>query len=185
MENLTDTLADYLPMQNPIGTLAAIAVVCLTSVLFAHLFWRRKRSIRRWVVVDGSNVMYWKTAKPQLDAVSDVVTALTNTGWSVVIVFDANAGYLVSDRYRHDSYFAKALGLPTGQVMVVPKGTPADPFILKAARLYQATVVTNDLYRDWTDEFPEVQKQGFLTPVKKKNGDLWLELNSENYGRAP
>jgi hypothetical protein len=65
-------------------------------------------------------------------------------------------------RYRHHGDFARLLGLPETHVMVVPKGTPADPMILQAARDLGARIVTNDRFRDWVDDFPEIATPGHL-----------------------
>ena len=109
-----------------------------------------------WVVVDGSNVLYWKDGTPQIAALREVVRRLQAQGLTPAVVLDANAGYLVAGRYRGDFAFGRMLELPHDQVMVVPRGSPADPTILQAARARKARVVTNDRYRDWARDFPEV-----------------------------
>jgi hypothetical protein len=54
------------------------------------------------------------------------------------------------------------LGLEARQVLVVHKGTPADPFLLQTAREFGARIVTNDRYRDWAEAHPQVREPGFL-----------------------
>jgi hypothetical protein len=130
------------------------------------------------VIVDGSNVMHWKDGTPKIETVRAVVQDLTRRGYSPGVMFDANAGYLLTGTYQHDGFFGKALGLPQGRVMVVPKGTPADPHILNAARDKGARIVTNDRFRDWRDQFPEARKRGHLIRGGFKSGQLWLELRS-------
>lgn len=93
------------------------------------------------------------------------------------MVFDANAGYLVSDRYLHHGGFGKLLGLPEDRVMVVPKGSPADATVLLAARDLGARIVTNDRYRDWADRHPEVREPGYLIRGGYRDGRLWLGLD--------
>ena len=44
--------------------------------------------------------------------------------------------------------FSKLLKMPESHIMVVPKETPADPYILQAARDYGARIVSNDRFRD-------------------------------------
>ena len=126
------------------------------------------------VIVDGSNVMYWKDGEPDLDVVIEVLAKLFSAGLSPGVMFDANAGYLVSERYMHDGAFAKRLGVPKANVLVVPKGTPADATILKAARDMGGRVVTNDRFRDWAEEYPEVLEDGFLIKGGYQKGKLWL-----------
>ena len=86
------------------------------------------------VLVDGSNVMYWRDNTPRLDTLREVVARLEASGYAPSIVFDANAGYLLGGKYQHDPAMARHLDLPEGRVMVVPKGTIADQFLLRAAR---------------------------------------------------
>ena len=128
------------------------------------------------VILDGSNVMYWKTDSPDLAPVRDVIATLMAHGLSPSVIFDANAGYLLYGKYWHDNDFAAALNLPDGRVTVVDKGTPADPLILQTARKTGARIVTNDRYRDWLDQFPEARKRGHLIRGGYRKGPLWLDL---------
>jgi len=134
-----------------------------------------KRS-KRWVILDGSNVMYWRDGTPQVETLREVVQELRAAGYTPGVVFDANAGYLLCGKYQHEGALAKALGLPEERVMVVPKGSPADPAILTAALDLGAKVVTNDRYRDWAEQHPEVNDPGYLIRGGYKAGDLWLNF---------
>ncbi|MBY4893380.1 hypothetical protein KUL25_11455 [Rhodobacteraceae bacterium N5(2021)] len=135
--------------------------------------WRR--SPPRHVVIDGSNVMHWNGEVPRLTTLKEVVAALIGQGYQPGIVFDANAGYKLGDRYLDDRDFAKLLNLPGDRVLVVGKGEPADPTILAAARDLGAKVVTNDRFRDWATDFPEVAENNFLVHGGYRDGKLWLE----------
>jgi hypothetical protein len=88
--------------------------------------------------------------------------SLKSRGFAPGVVFDANAGWKLFGRYVNEEEFGRQLGLPTDQVLVVPKGTQADPYILATARKFNARIVTNDRYRDWVDDHPEVTRPGFL-----------------------
>lgn len=127
------------------------------------------------VIVDGSNVMHWDGGAPSLDPVRAVVRNIEAQGMTPGVIFDANAGYKIGDRYMDDEVFAQLLGLPHSNVLVVPKGTSADSFILEAARRTGARIVTNDRFRDWQDRFPEVQVPETLIRGGFRNGVLWLE----------
>ncbi|OIQ38000.1 MAG: hypothetical protein BM560_20165 [Roseobacter sp. MedPE-SWde] len=131
---------------------------------------------KRWVILDGSNVMYWRDETPQIKTLQEVIQALRAAGYTPGVVFDANAGYLLFGKYQHDGALAKSLGLPEERVMVVPKGSPADPAILAAAADLGARVVTNDRYRDWAKQHPEVTEPGHLIRGGYKAGKLWLDL---------
>ena len=129
------------------------------------LLWLRNalaRGRRPAVILDGSNVMHWQGDTPNIDTVAEVIWHLSAKGYSVGVVFDANVGYKLGGRYLHDGALARQLRLPASRVMVVPKGTPADPIILDAARDMGARVVTNDKFRDWAADYPETREPGFL-----------------------
>lgn len=153
----------------------ASAVVLLLAAL-------RRLKIRRpdkpWIVVDGSNVMYWEDGVPRIDTVRQVVNRLQADGFSPGVMFDANAGYLLIGQYMRDTDLGLALRLPMDRVMVVPKGTPADLYILNAARDLKARIVTNDRYRDWAGDYPEVANDGHLIKGGYRNGTLWLALTA-------
>ncbi|MFN4155173.1 MAG: NYN domain-containing protein [Paracoccaceae bacterium] len=129
----------------------------------------------RSIVVDGSNVMHWKDGTAQMATVQEVIRALSDQGYQPGVIFDANAGYKLAGRYLDDRPLARALGLSADRVLVVPKGEPADPVILKVARDLGAPVVSDDRFRDWVAEFPEVAQPGHLRRGGYRDGVLWLE----------
>ena len=129
---------------------------------------------RRQVIVDGSNVMYWKDGEPRLDSVSDVLAKLTALGFTPGVMFDANVGYHLSGEFMNDAAMSKLLKLPKNRVLVAPSGTPADEMILRAARDLGARIVTNDRYRDWVEAFPEITDPGYLIKGRYQQGDVKL-----------
>lgn len=142
---------------------------------------RRRRQITArpsWIVVDGSNVMHWQDETPRIEPLHDVLGHLDRLGYTAGVVFDANAGYLLAGKYQHDEAFGRLLGLPDDRIMVVPRGTPADPVILTSARDLGARVVTNDRYRDWADDYPQIARPGFLIRGGYRGGKLWLDLEA-------
>jgi hypothetical protein len=163
-----------------------LAVLCaLASAIVLLRAWyapdkkaqRRKITREKWIVIDGSNVMYWNGGQPNLETVIVVIERLTNLGFVPGVMFDANAGYLLGGRHRNDVAMARDLGLPRDRVMVVAKGVQADGFILQSARDLQARIVTNDRFRDWQDAFPEVASTGYLVQGGYREGRLWLDLD--------
>lgn len=159
-----------------------LAGLCAVASLILLLLAARKaqksalKPDQTWIVVDGSNVMYWRDGVPQLNTVRKVVQRLVALGYAPGVMFDANAGYLLTGRYMHDGALGQGLGLPMDRVMVVPKGVPADPYILTAARDLKARIVTNDRYRDWAGDHPEVAVAGYLICGDFRDGGLWLDL---------
>lgn len=135
---------------------------------------RQPKALGPHIILDGSNVMHWQDGAPSLVPVVAAVLALEARGFTVGVIFDANAGYKIQDRYQDDRDMARQLSLPEDRVLVVPKGVPADQDILTAARDLGARVVTNDRYRDWQADFPEVALPGFLIRGGMSVGQLWL-----------
>lgn len=134
----------------------------------------RKKDQREFVVIDGSNVLFWNNNTPDLATVAAVAKEMAGRGLTAGVIFDANVGYRIGDRYQDDRELAHRLGLPEERVLVVPKGTPADKYILQSARGLKAKIVTNDRYRDWAEEFPEVQDKGFLLRGGVREGAVWV-----------
>lgn len=117
---------------------------------------------KSWILVDGSNVMHWQDNQPKFAPLAQVVQRLKSLGYAPGVVFDANAGWKLFGSYMNDRELARMIQLPVEQVLVVPKGSQADPFLLEAARDHNARIVTNDRYRDWAGTYPEVLEPGFL-----------------------
>ena len=164
--------------------LALLALLSAVAALYLVVTSGRSRPARRGpvvprktrpILVDGSNVMHWRDDAPQLTTLQDVISALTRQGYKPGIVFDANAGYKLTGRYMDDAPLARALNLPPDRVLVVPKGGQADPVILASARELRAPVLTNDRFRDWAADYPEVGREGHLLRGGYRNGVLWLE----------
>lgn len=159
--------ADFVLIAAP-ATLASL-------VLLIHAA-RPRRARTGLVILDGSNVMHWQAGTPMLETLRAVLDAARAHGMTPGVVFDANAGYLLFGSYMGDRGFARLLNLPRERVMVVEKGTPADPAILTAARDLGARVITNDRYRDWVEQFPQLATPGHLIPGRILDGAVMLEV---------
>lgn len=133
---------------------------------------------QHWVVIDGSNVMHWKDGTARIETLRDVVAHVAALGFSPSVVFDANVGHVLTGKYQHDHAMGQHIGMTEDRVMVVQKGTPADPVILAAARDLRARIITNDRYKDWADLHPEVHVAGHLIKGGYRDGTLWLDLKA-------
>ncbi|MGD9918564.1 MAG: hypothetical protein AB7U46_11120 [Paenirhodobacter sp.] len=153
------------------------------ALILALLLRRRRRGKAPVILIDGSNVLYWRDNAPSLVPLQELVARLRQEGFSPGVVFDANVGYRLEGRYRDDADLARRLGLPAERVLVVPKGQPADPVILAVAKENGARIVTNDRYRDWAAAHPEVAEPGRLIRGGYRDGRLWLALDQAP--RAP
>lgn len=154
----------------------AAPMVVASLYLLALAYVQKRREDASLIVVDGSNVMHWRDNTPDIATLKEVVGALRDEGFTPGVVFDANAGYKLRGRYLGDKSLSRILNLPLNRIMVVPKGKPADPIILTAARDMNARIVTNDRFRDWGDKFPEIGTQGHLIQGGYRDGALWLDL---------
>lgn len=131
-------------------------------------------------VIDGSNVMYWRGNTPDVRAVEAVLSLLERRGYKTGVMFDANAGYKLTGRYLREKELAFVLGLKTDRVMVVPKGTQADPYLLKYAQGSGAILISNDRFRDRIADFPELSAPGRLVRGGYRencaDAGAWLDL---------
>lgn len=119
--------------------------------------------------------MHWREGSPDVATVKAVVAQLLDLGFAPGVVFDANAGWKLQGRYLNEQAFSSLLGLPKRQILVVGKGTQADPFLLQTARDFRARIVTNDRYRDWAEDFPEILEPEFLIRGGLRDGKVWLQ----------
>jgi hypothetical protein len=156
--------------------LLASAVLAALAAVFWVRGWRRRPPIP-WIVVDGSNVLYWEAETPSLDTVRQVLRAVEAEGLVPLVWFDANVGYLIGGKYLRPEMLARKLGLRQGQVLVAPSGTPADPLLLEEAARLGARVVTNDRFRDWAAAHPIVREPGVLVRGSVRDGTPRLALD--------
>jgi Zc3h12a-like Ribonuclease NYN domain len=135
----------------------------------------RSATAKNWILVDGSNVMHWEDNTPHIEPIRRVVRALKAQGLDPGVVFDANAGWKLVGHFLGERELGQLLDLPQDQILVVPKGSPADPWLLTTARDFGARIVTNDRYRDWATDHPEVAEPGFLVHGGLTEGQVWLD----------
>lgn len=113
------------------------------------------------ILVDGSNVLYLGE-EPSSTVVLRVLRNLEEKGYTPVVFFDANVGYVLDDHYYNEAKIARLIGVPVHHVCVVDKGVVADEGILACATDHNLRIVTNDKYRDWRVQFPHAAKKGNL-----------------------
>ena len=155
-------------------SLCGIAVALLYSAWSDLLLLAGLIALARRLVIDGSNVVFWRDNHPKLQTVIELLDLLRGKGYTPYIIFDASAGHVLFGRYLDDRHFAKLLNLPEPQCLVVPKGTVADEHILRSARTLRTRIVSNDRYRDWARHFPEVAKPGHLIRGRIEKGAIKL-----------
>ena len=106
---------------------------------------------KKVVVIDGANVAYEERSaggKPKLSNLLKVRRELEERGQEAVIIVDASLKYDIDDQEQLEKL------IQSQQVRQVPAGTDADYFIIQFAHELDALIVTNDRYRDYSDQYP-------------------------------
>lgn len=105
-------------------------------------------------LVDGSNVAHFTEGeKPQLANLQAVRAKLIEEGFEPVIIADAALRHQIDDPRRFEEM------IESGDVKQAPAGTDADYFILCFARELNASVVSNDRFKDRLEQFPEARER--------------------------
>lgn len=170
------TAFDLSSLGIPDAMLIAGPAALFILFLLVRIFQLLRRPARTQIVLDASNIMYWKDETPKASTVREVLRYLRKRGYAPGVIFDANVGYLLTGKYQNDEALAKMLRLKAEEVIVVGSGTPADPVILNAARELGTRIVTNDRYRDWMEDYPEIRIPGHLVRGSYKTGKLRLDI---------
>ena len=106
------------------------------------------------VIVDASNVAHvTEKEAPRLANVRLVRDYLTQEGLTPILVADAALRHQIDDA---DGYEAL---VKLGEIQQAPAGTDADYFILSFARELNASILSNDRFKDRIAKFPEVRSR--------------------------
>lgn len=120
------------------------------------------------VLVDGSNVAHSSEGeKPLLANIVAVCDKLREEGYEPLVLVDAALRHQIDDR----AHFERMVD--DGAIRQAPAGTDADYFILSFARELDASIVSNDRYRDRLKAFPEASRRLIRYMVLK--GEVVLE----------
>jgi hypothetical protein len=106
------------------------------------------------VIVDASNVAH-STEKtgPRLANVRLVRDRLTEQGLTPILVADAALRHQIDDPDGYESL------VKAGEIQQAPAGTDADYFILSFARELEASVLSNDRFKERIAHFPDVRRR--------------------------
>jgi len=108
------------------------------------------------VVIDASNVAHFgkkDDSNPKLSNILSAVKALENRGDDFVIISDASLKHGIDDKKKY------ARLVEEEAIEEVPAGNNADHFILDLAEEENAKILSNDLFRDFNDEFKDIQSR--------------------------
>jgi len=125
---------------------------------------------KKRVIVDGSNVAWEELDehnKPQIDNILSAIGILKKYGFKeIVVVADAALRYQIKDPKDLDSQSR------SGRIKVLPAKVDGDSFILRLARDLGALILTNDLYREYRDDFKWIDKRRI--PYSILDGNFYL-----------
>ena len=123
------------------------------------------------VLVDGSNVAHSSEGQPSLANIVAVCDKLREEGYDPVVVVDAALRHQIDDRSAYERM------VDDGEIRQAPAGTDADYFILAFARELEASIVSNDRFRDRQKAFPDSAKRLIRYMIVK--GEVVLERRTE------
>ncbi|PYP79961.1 MAG: hypothetical protein DMD35_06500 [Gemmatimonadetes bacterium] len=127
------------------------------------------------VLVDGSNVAHSSEGdQPKLANIVAVCDKLSEEGYEPVVVVDAALRHQIDDRAGYERL------VEAGTIRQAPAGTDADYFILSFARELEASIVSNDRFRDRQKVFPDAA--GRLIRYMVVKGEVVLERRTGRRG---
>jgi hypothetical protein len=107
----------------------------------------------RTAIVDGSNVAHSSEGgEAKLENIRLVCDKLREQGYTPIVVVDAALRHQIDERDEYESM------VDDGAIRQAPAGTDADYFILSFARELDASVVSNDRFKDRLEAFPEARE---------------------------
>jgi len=119
------------------------------------------------VIIDASNLAHYQIeedSKPKLNNILSAVNILEKNGHEFVILADASLKHEIDDKKKY-----KIL-LEEKAIEEAPSGTDADHFILKLAEEENAKILSNDYFREFNDEFKDINSRRL--PYSFKNDEI-------------
>lgn len=115
------------------------------------------------ILVDGSNVLFWRAGQAQRDVPMLVVAALKARRFVPVIYFDQSIHQHLSDGDL--TFLADA-----AQVIIAPSGTPADALLLDASAQGRIQIVSCDKFREWRSNHRQLRRDWLVSGRVGKGG---------------
>jgi hypothetical protein len=108
----------------------------------------------RVAIIDGSNVAYsTEGGSARLANIRLVMEKLTEDGYEPVVLVDAALRHQIDDGRTYEEM------VDGGTIRQAPAGTDADYFILSFAQELDASIVSNDRFRDREAAFPDLNNR--------------------------
>jgi uncharacterized protein YegL len=126
--------------------------------------------------IDGNNVCHWKDSNDfSLKTLLNLCRELKNKGHDYVCFFDANVIHLPKDNLEKSTI--KQLLTDKMRYRISPGGTRADDFIIMAAHNDNASVISNDWFRNLTGQYTWLDKN--QTPQRLFKGSVYPSVNGD------
>ncbi len=126
------------------------------------------------VIIDASNVAHFgkgKEGQPSLNNILKAIEALKGLGYEPFAIADAPLRHEIDNKEEFNKI------LEEGKVQQVPSGTTADHFILKIAYEENAKILSNDMFREYNDEFKDIASKRI--PYDIKGGEISIGTSSK------
>lgn len=126
------------------------------------------------VIIDASNVAHYgkgKEGSPRLNTVLKSIEALKSLGYKPYAIADASLRHEIDEKEEFNKL------LEEGTIVQVPSGTTADHFILKIAEEEDAKILSNDIFREYNDEFKDIASRRI--PYSVKGGEIIIGSSSK------
>lgn len=122
------------------------------------------------VIVDGSNIAWEELSdggKPKIENVTIAIETLEQYGFKdITVVADAALRYQIEDPHDLDQQVKR------GTIKVLPAKVDGDSFILRLSRSSGALILTNDLFKEYRDEYRFIDQRRI--PYSIINGTFYL-----------
>lgn len=125
-------------------------------------------------MVDASNVAHFgrkKDGKPSLNNIIKASEALESLGYEPILIADASLRHEIDQKEVFNHL------LDDQKIQQVPSGTTADHFILKMAEDEDAKILSNDVFREYNDEFQDISSRRI--PYSFREGNISIGSSSK------
>lgn len=115
------------------------------------------------ILIDGSNVLFWRGGHAQRDVPMLVVDALRARRFTPIVYFDRSI-------HRHLGEFDISSLMKISQVTIAPSGTSADTLLLGASEQGRIQIVSCDRFQAWRNDFSHLRRDCLVTGRIGKGG---------------
>jgi hypothetical protein len=117
------------------------------------------------ILIDGSNVLYWRGGIADRQAPGIIARALIARRFAPFV-------YLDHSIHRHTQTEDLAELARSTEVIIAPSGTPADVLLLDACASGRYQIVSADRFEVWRSEYPRMRRDWLVTGRIGKGGHV-------------